>query len=54
MLEYKQQKEELNYYIEMEELIKREAEKEVKIRLAKGEIAQFQRRVWFHFTQKRN
>ena len=47
-MEYKQQKEELNYYIEMEDLIKKEAEKEVKSRLAKEEIAYFQQRVRFH------
>jgi len=51
-MEYKQQKEELNYYIEMEDLIKKEAEKEVKSRLAKDEIAHFQQRVRFDLHNK--
>ena len=44
-MEFKRQKQELNEYIEMEQLLYKEAEEEAKRKNAKNEIANFQHRV---------
>ena len=46
MLEFKKQKHELNEYIEMEQLLFKEAEEEMRRKSAKNEISNFQQRVY--------
>jgi hypothetical protein len=47
VLEFKKQKQELNEYIEMEQILFKEAEEEMRRKYAKNEISNFQQRVYF-------